>query len=432
MKKSLIMVLGFCAALALSILTITTLTPQASAQPSGPAVSVLIDGLPVSFDVKPVIRNGRILVPFRAIAEALNVKVAWDGSTRTVLATDAETSIRLQIGRYTAFRNEAVLSLDVPPQLVGGRTMIPLRFFSEAFGCQVVWDDRLYGARIASSPKPMTVIGFYALGDRKTSSWTNLFGKEFPDTASGNTDLISELALGWYSLDEQGNLLTRSRTGWQRPEGWEKVLEAAATYRVGSEMVVHLTDEGSVIAKLLSDDAAMARAIADIAREAGGYQGVNINFEGLGWQDDGNRLIEVRNQFNNFIQLLSAQLKGANLTLTLTLHAPNSAYKGYDYRVLGTLADRIVVMAYDYGPTPEPVEKVLQAVEMAKADVPAGKLILGILAPSETAESIVTKVGIAKRYNLSGIAVWRLGLLPTDMWDALRSTVRVRAAQAPQ
>ena len=67
----------------------------------------------------------------------------------------------------------------------------------------------------------MTVIGFYALGDGQTSSWTNLFGLAYPAASVGNTDAISELALGWYSIDKQGNLLDKSRTGWQRPDGWE-------------------------------------------------------------------------------------------------------------------------------------------------------------------------------------------------------------------
>jgi spore germination protein YaaH len=77
----------------------------------------------------------------------------------------------------------------------------------------------------------------------------------------------------------------------------------------------------------------------------------------------------------------------------------------------------------DYGSTPEPVDLVTQAVETARASVPPEKLVLGISAPTETAESIFTKVGIAKRCGLGGIAIWRLGLVTAGMWDALRNTV---------
>lgn len=386
-------------------------------------IPVLIDGLPVAFDVQPIIHNGRILVPFRAIAEALNVKVNWDGTTQTISATDGKTSIRLQIGNKTAYRNENPTTLDVPPQILNGRALIPLRFFSEALNCKVDWDNSINGVRITSPPKEMAVIGFYALGDSKTSSWTNLFRKPYPETASGNTDVVSELALGWYSLDKGGNLLTKSRTGWQRPDSWEKVLEAAREYNLKTEMVVHVTDGDGTISSLLTDEAAMTRAVNGIMGEAVLYQGVNLDFEGLGYRDDGEQLKAVQDGFTKFVRLLAEQVRTANLTLTLTLHAPNSAYQGYDYKALGEIADRIIVMAYDYGSKPEPVSLVTQAVEMARASVPPEKLVLGISASSETPESILIKVGIAKRYGLDGIAIWRLGLVTGEMWDALRSTV---------
>ncbi|MBZ4688159.1 MAG: hypothetical protein PWQ96_470 [Clostridia bacterium] len=112
----------------------------------------------------------------------------------------------------------------------------------------------------------------------------------------------------------------------------------------------------------------------------------------------------------------------------MTLHAPNSAYKGYDYGALGELADKIIIMAYDYKeePGPEPVSRVKQAVEMAIQSVPPKKLLLGISAHSETAESIPTKISIAKRYDLQGIALWRLGLISDDMWAALKNNLKIR------
>ncbi|MDI6632465.1 MAG: stalk domain-containing protein [Thermoanaerobacteraceae bacterium] len=407
------------------VVILAAVAPQpAAAQGYLQEVSVLLDGLPVHFDVQPVIKNGRTLVPFRAIGEALNVAVSWDGATRTVSATGGGVSISLQIGSVKAYRNNTPITLDVPPQILNGRTLVPLRFFSEAFGCTVLWDGAARTAKIASPPKKMTVIGFYALGGPQTSSWTNLFGKAYPEMGKGNTDLVSDLALGWYSLDREGNLLTESATGWRRPAGWEGVLDAAAAYGLSTEMVVHVTDGDGTLSMLLADDAAVQKAVAAIAGEADLYDGVNLDFEGLGFSESGEGLTTVRQRFTNFVSLLAGQLKNKGKTLTLSLHAPNSAYRGYDYEALGAVADRIVIMAYDYGARPEPVSLVIQAVEMAAA-VPADKLVLGISVPSETPESILAKVGIAKRYNLNGIALWRLGLLSGEMWEALRSTVAV-------
>ncbi|KJS16349.1 MAG: copper amine oxidase [Peptococcaceae bacterium BRH_c4b] len=396
----------------------------ALAQQPGNEISVLVDGLPIVFDVKPVIQNGRTMVPFRALAEALNVRVAWNGTNQTVSAEKEKTSVRLQIGNKNAYCNGTAVLLDMPPVLLTGRTLIPLRFFSEAFDCQVEWIEATKSIRITSPPTVMTMVGFYALGDIQTSSWTNLFGKTYPDTGIGNTGTVSELALGWYSLDNDGNLLTKSRTGWQRPDSWEKVLEAAWEYNLKTQMVVHLTDEDGTISDLLTNEAAMTRAVNAIVQEAGLYHGVNLNFEGLGLKDSGEHLITVKNNFSNFVRQLSDQLKTENLDLTLTLHAPNSVYKGYDYQTLGKLAGHIIVMAYDYGPKPEPASLVIQAVEMAKAAVPPEKLLLGISTPSETPQSMVTKIGIAKRYNLNGIALWRLGLVSNEMWNSVRNSIQ--------
>ena len=405
----------------LALVLVVSLPSSASAleQP----IAVQLDGLTLSLEVPPVIHNGRTMVPFRAIAEAMNIPVSWDDTSRTVTAGDGKTTVRLQINNPTAYINNNPVTLDAAPQIVSGRTLIPLRFFSEAFDSIVDWNGTLRQVTIASSPKNMTVIGFYALGDSNTSSWTNLFGHPYPTTASGNTDVISELALGWYSLDRDGNLLDKSRTGWQRPDGWENVLAAAKQYKLQNEMVIHVTDGDGTISSLLNDRAAMTRAAKAISKEARFYRGVNLDFEGLGYSDKGDQLKQVQQKFTTFVSLLNQELKVNNTRLTLTLHAPNSAYSGYDYQALGKIADRIIIMAYDYGSKPEPVSMVKQAVEMARASVPAHKLILGISAPSETADSISAKAGIAKRYNLNGIALWRLGVIDDGMWETLRDCI---------
>ena len=386
-------------------------------------ISVLLDGLDVAFDVTPIIQNGRTLVPFRAIAEALNVAVNWESDTQTITADDGKTLISLQVDNETAYRNNIPITLDVAPKIQNDRTLIPLRFFSEVYNCQVSWDDSAKIINITSPAKGMQVVGFYALGDSKTSSWTNLFGKPYPELSWGNTDIVNELALGWYSLDKEGNLLTNSNTGWQIPVGWEHVLEAATQYQLETEMVIHVTDKGSTIASLLKSDDAMNNAVDSIMKEAVLYQGINLDFEGLGFQDEGEQLEAVRDSFSRFVEILAKSAKALNLSLTLTLHPPNSAYQGYDYLALGKMVDKIIIMAYDYGSKPEPNSLVIQGVQQALKNVPKEKLILGISIPSENPDSILTKVGIVKRYGLEGIALWRLGLLTEEMWDALRKTI---------
>ncbi|MBZ4688160.1 MAG: copper amine oxidase domain protein [Clostridiales bacterium] len=263
--------------LAIMIVLNCGLPLPAAAQENSQGITVLLDGLPVTFDVQPVIINGSTLVPFRSIAEALNVHVTWDASTQTVGAYAGENSIRLQIGNKIVLHNEKPLQLEVSPVILNGRTLIPLRFFSESFGCQVKWIAATHSVEIISPPTKMKVLGFYALGDPKkgTSSWSDLFENDFPETGKGNTDVVSEIALGWYTLDEKGNLLTNSNSGWKKPAGWEKVLEAAESFDLKTQMVVYMTN--SPVYNFLSNEKGMKNAVNNIIEEAKQYGGVNLD-----------------------------------------------------------------------------------------------------------------------------------------------------------
>jgi len=48
----------------------------------------------------------------------------------------------------------AALGMDVPPQVMSGRTMMPLRFISEFFGAVVTWDAETQGIEIIFNPTP--------------------------------------------------------------------------------------------------------------------------------------------------------------------------------------------------------------------------------------------------------------------------------------
>ncbi|MGE5380140.1 MAG: stalk domain-containing protein [Methylocystaceae bacterium] len=407
-----------------ALLAVCFIRPVFAAQ-QPPDIGVLIDGLPVNFDVPPVIYEGRTLVPFRAVSEALNIGVNWDASTQTITAQSQDKEIVLQIGSQVALVNGVSSNLEVAPRIINNRTLIPLRFFTESLGCMVDWDQQNYLVKISSPARDMNVIGFYALGDSTTSSWKSLFGASYPEVGVTHADLIKEIAVGWYSIDAEGNLLTNSGTGWQRPEGWEKVLDTAKTYNLKADMIIHLPDRDSTFNNLMANEEAVNKVIAAITSEAQTYQGVNLDIEGLGWKENGSELTAVKNNYTRFVRLLADKLKASEKSLTLTLHPPNSAYQGYDYQALGAIADRIIVMAYDYGPKPEPTGLVMTAVATAVQNVQPDKIILGISLPSENPESIKSKIGIAKKYNLNGIALWRLGLVTTETWDVLKTTIKV-------
>ncbi|HEV2284307.1 MAG TPA: copper amine oxidase N-terminal domain-containing protein [bacterium] len=123
---------------------------MAVAQTPAPYVKVFVDGSPVYFDQAPVMANGRVLVPLRGVFERLGATVAWDPTSQTVLAQSGTTSVSLRIGLPQAFVNGQAQFLDVPAMLVGGRTLVPLRFVSQALGAGVTWDAASSTVQITS------------------------------------------------------------------------------------------------------------------------------------------------------------------------------------------------------------------------------------------------------------------------------------------
>lgn len=115
-------------------------TLVSAAPVSAQAIRVIVDGQAVVFDQPPVSIAGRLLVPLRGVFERLGAFVDWSPSTNTVTAVRSGTQIQLQIGSRQAFVNGNPTVLDIPPMVVRGRTLVPLRFISEALGAQVDWD----------------------------------------------------------------------------------------------------------------------------------------------------------------------------------------------------------------------------------------------------------------------------------------------------
>lgn len=105
----------------------------------------MINGFEVPLDVPPSIIKGRTFVPIRFISEAFGAQVEWDNETRTVriFLEKTNTRVTLQINNTIARVNERIVTLDAPPTIIQGRTLVPIRFIAEAFGAQVDWDGLL-------------------------------------------------------------------------------------------------------------------------------------------------------------------------------------------------------------------------------------------------------------------------------------------------
>jgi hypothetical protein len=94
-----------------------------------------------TLDAPPVIIKNRTFVPLRFISEAFGAKLTWDPIFQLIDISLGSDSLRLQIGKDFAEVNGKKVLLDAAPVIVKGRTMVPIRFISEALDAQVLWDD---------------------------------------------------------------------------------------------------------------------------------------------------------------------------------------------------------------------------------------------------------------------------------------------------
>ncbi|MBS7224348.1 MAG: copper amine oxidase N-terminal domain-containing protein [Clostridiaceae bacterium] len=146
MKKRILGVLLAC------VLALGTLPAvQAAGLPASPedvwgmdGVFVQLNGAFLTFpDAQSEIRNGRVMAPFRTIAEALGMEVAFREGA--IAASNDVVQLRFRVGEASYWKltedgaPSTAAPMDTAPYIKTGRTYVPVRFFAEALGLQVEW-----------------------------------------------------------------------------------------------------------------------------------------------------------------------------------------------------------------------------------------------------------------------------------------------------
>lgn len=304
----------------------------------------------------------------------------------------------------------------------------------------------------------LETMGFYV-------NWENN-GSSSRSSLDSNYDTITSLAPFWYSIDSSGELIPRYGGHIQN------IQDLCRQHDIPLLPLFNNYSSSGQYLSSAESRTATAQKILELIEEKG-YDGVNMDLEMLpSWQ---------RNNYTAFIQELSRLLRPRNYTLTLSVFpkvdVPHNLHHVYDYGALAPLVDKMVIMTYDHhwpGGPPGPIAPspwVEANIQEALKYVPEEKLLLGVanygydwpaegraqaisardakaLAEEmnvqiqwdqksqspyfhyrkdgeqhtvwfESSYSLEYKKELAERYNLAGIAIWRLGNETSRFWEVL-------------
>lgn len=130
---------------------------QGSGPKSGGPIKVRLNGKMVPFEEGGAVEiNGRVMVPLRELFEALGAKVTHNRSNNSYRISEGENVIVLKVGSPVMTVNNRSVRMDAPPMMYRGTAMVPLRFFIQAAGARVDWNQqqRIVSIDIAEDADP--------------------------------------------------------------------------------------------------------------------------------------------------------------------------------------------------------------------------------------------------------------------------------------
>ena len=114
--------------------------PAVPAMAEENTISVIVDNKNVEFDQPPVIEEGRTLVPLRAVFEKAGAVVDWNQETQTATIQRGSYVVEVTLNQQVLYKNGEAVALDVPAKIINDRTLIPVRAIGEAMDFAVTWD----------------------------------------------------------------------------------------------------------------------------------------------------------------------------------------------------------------------------------------------------------------------------------------------------
>ena len=264
--------------------------------------------------------------------------------------------------------------------------------------------------------------GFYAF-----SSYSQI-------NLTANMDAVS---VGWARLEygADGTSLNSTNTNgndWVKPSDPTPATDYFTSHGVDYNLCVFGSATDSVtladgsttstVAAVVNDSNARAQAISALVEAAGSYAGLTIDFEGLKGDT-------IKKNYVTFMEELRAALP-KNKTLNVCVQ-PDTWYTGFDYRGLGEVCDKVILMAHDYQWTSVPASYV----GTGNTDSPVTPFAsvyeaLRDITDPDTGVQDVSKIALAISFGTAGFHIDENGrLLETTIYHPGTDTLAGRLAQ---
>lgn len=218
---------------------------------SADAIHLVIGGVEVVCDVPPLLIDGRMLVPIRVISEKLGCTVAWHPAIQTVTVSGPGSTHAIPPvtpGRVHLVINGVEAYPDVPPQIVNGRVMVPIRFVSEAFGFTVGWLPKAHAVLIGPQ-RPLLEVHFIDVGHGNCTFVKLPHGETMLIDSGDDAHVDSVLAY----LDAQGvtslDYIIATHPDPEHVAGLDEVVEKLP---VGMVVMSDQTGESAICADLMA------------------------------------------------------------------------------------------------------------------------------------------------------------------------------------
>ena len=283
----------------------------------------------------------------------------------------------------------------------GGRYMLPTAAATREEACAMFM--RVFERY---SAKLEWLHGFYAL-----SSYHQI-------ALTAEMDAVS---LGWarMSIGEDGApyLLQERREGneWVIPADSGTALRYFDQHAVPYNLNIYASvwdkvtvgeEQSSALAEILKDDESRKAAVAAIAAQAAGYAGITIDFEGASGDI-------TRDRLTAFMRSLRAALPQEKTLYICVM--PDNYFSGYDFRALGEVCDKVIMMAHDYVPLRLP-EAYLGTPRTEYPEAPAGQVYRALRAMTHPETGVADRSRIALAISIASTAI------PVDEHGNLTST----------